>query len=210
MSEPLYQTTGKDIAAWIESSTSSSVKTKAASETIKDSKKRSATTAGMNQKSDIKRKQPHKEKSSATTTQKAIATAPKVSIPIEIPTPPLKPLKLIKKMQRPMYAVIHTSQSAYRCRETTRTFYNTLELANESIMKEWNIYKSGYFLDECRLYKSKEGYLRFYMMGGSGEVDEYESQLVNDVVWELLETGESQTGKGNGRFTHFEICDYYA
>ncbi|KAJ3114877.1 hypothetical protein HK098_007159 [Nowakowskiella sp. JEL0407] len=93
------------------------------------------------------------------------------------------------------HVVIHSTSSPYEGKQTSRKVYPSQQKANEKIMKQWNEYKDGYDLEECKLFRNDYGCLRFYMRGCNGAVDIYHSEIGDHrPPWELLEVGESQGG----------------
>ncbi|KAJ3117355.1 hypothetical protein HK098_006294 [Nowakowskiella sp. JEL0407] len=105
--------------------------------------------------------------SKKTSTGKGITKQTKSNVP--------KTIKSKAAEDEPVpHVVIHSTSSPYEGKQTSRKVYPSQQKANEKIMKQWNEYKDGYDLVECKLFRNDYGCLR--------------------PPWELLEVEESQGG----------------
>lgn len=105
-------------------------------------------------------------------------------------------------VQRPVSnaaVVLETISTPYEREMTTRTEYKTKELANAVVLERWEEFRTGYELVECQLFRNRAGYCKFHMEDEEGTAQTLEAQpSSSELDWELVEEGESATGRSDG------------
>jgi len=106
-----------------------------------------------------------------------------------------KPPAKTTKANSLKFCVMWRNSSPYDSHPPSKErMFATQEEANDYVKKEFDTYKSGYSLEDCKLYKNNSGFLRFYMRDQEGTVDEYWSCYECDTKWTLIEKGKSEGG----------------
>lgn len=94
--------------------------------------------------------------------------------------------------------VCETEESPYdRGRPNVRkTRYANQVQANAAVIAQWNTYKKGYQLQECRYYENGAGFVKAKVVDLEGTVNTWWSCPAEEDKWKLVKTAEKQCGYG--------------